>query len=61
MFEASQKIQAWFTECALAISDDFKQLVEWETPLGLHVVQPYTKPRKYIRTDQFEANKVVRI
>ena len=43
MFEASQNIQAWFTECATSISDDFKGLVEWETPLGLHVIQPYTK------------------
>ena len=43
MFEASQNIQAWFTECATSISDDFKEMVEWETPLGLHVIQPYTK------------------
>ena len=43
MFTSSQMIQAWFTECAHVISDDFKKYVEWVTPLGLRVSQPYTK------------------
>lgn len=43
MFEASQEIQAWFTECAQVISKSLRQLVRWETPLGLKVVQPYVK------------------
>ena len=30
-------------ECAQVISDDFKKYVEWITPLGLRVSQPYTK------------------
>ena len=43
MFTSSQAIQAWFTECATVISDDFQKYVEWITPLGLYVIQPYTK------------------
>jgi hypothetical protein len=43
MFESSQAIQAWFTECANLISGQFLRNVEWVTPLGLHVMQPYTK------------------
>ena len=42
-FEASQDIQAWFTECANVISTTFLKPVEWETPLGLPVIQPYMK------------------
>jgi DNA-directed RNA polymerase len=36
-------LQAWFTDCAYVISGTFSRNVEWETPLGLAVVQPYTK------------------
>jgi DNA-directed RNA polymerase len=43
MFTSSQAIQAWFTDCATVISDDFNKYVEWITPLGLYVMQPYTK------------------
>lgn len=35
--------QAWFTDCANVISGTFLKNVEWETPLGLEVIQPYTK------------------
>ena len=41
MFTSSQEIQNWFTECATLISDDFHKNVEWNTPLGLYVQQPY--------------------
>ena len=41
MFTSSQEIQTWFTECATLISDDFHKNVEWNTPLGLYVQQPY--------------------
>ena len=41
MFTSSQEIQNWFTECATLISDDFLKNVEWNTPLGLYVQQPY--------------------
>ena len=43
MFYASQEIQAWFTECANAICGTFNKSVEWTTPLGLPVIQPYMK------------------
>lgn len=43
MFTSSQAIQAWFTDCANFISDDFLKYVEWVTPLGLYVMQPYSK------------------
>ncbi len=45
MFTASQKIQAWLTECAKIISGDLRQMVSWTTPLGLRVSQPYSKTR----------------
>ena len=43
MFAASQEIQSWFTECANTICGNFLKTVEWKTPLGLSVVQPYMK------------------
>jgi len=42
LFTASQEIQDWLTECAKAISIDCKSNVEWTTPLGLPVEQPYS-------------------
>lgn len=38
--------QDWFTECARLISHVCGQNVEWVTPLGLPVVQPYSRPNK---------------
>jgi DNA-directed RNA polymerase len=38
--------QDWFTECARLISQVCGQNVEWLTPLGLPVVQPYSRPNK---------------
>ena len=43
MFESSQTIQNWLTECSNVISGSFEKCVAWETPLGLSVVQPYMK------------------
>ena len=45
VFESSQRIQAWLTECAGVISKDCKSQVSWFTPLGFPVVQPYFKVR----------------
>lgn len=39
--------QDWFTECARVISQSCGQSVEWITPLGLPVVQPYNRRNKY--------------
>ena len=43
VFESSQRIQSWLTECAGVISKDCKSQVSWVTPLGFPVVQPYYK------------------
>ncbi|XP_053957497.1 DNA-directed RNA polymerase, mitochondrial isoform X1 [Anastrepha ludens] len=43
MFTSTREIQDWFTECARLISGVCGQNVEWITPLGLPVVQPYNR------------------
>ncbi|CAL8101094.1 unnamed protein product [Orchesella dallaii] len=46
MFTSTKEIQDWFTECARLISQICGQNVEWITPLGLPVVQPYFRQNK---------------
>ncbi|XP_015791535.1 DNA-directed RNA polymerase, mitochondrial [Tetranychus urticae] len=41
MFEATQEIQNWFTRCAKLVSKNLGLPMEWRTPLGFPVVQPY--------------------
>ncbi|GJQ79965.1 hypothetical protein Trydic_g9443 [Trypoxylus dichotomus] len=41
MFTSTREIQDWFTECARLISSVCGANVEWVTPLGLPIVQPY--------------------
>ncbi|XP_071439372.1 DNA-directed RNA polymerase, mitochondrial [Hetaerina americana] len=41
MFTSTKEIQDWFTDCARLISQVCGRSVEWVTPLGLPVVQPY--------------------
>lgn len=41
MFTSTREIQDWFTECARLISNTCNRNVEWITPLGLPIVQPY--------------------
>ncbi|CAH0400996.1 unnamed protein product [Chilo suppressalis] len=41
MFTSTKLIQDWFTDCAKMISGVCGDSVEWVTPLGLPVVQPY--------------------
>lgn len=43
MFTSTREIQDWFTDCARLISSVCGQNVEWVTPLGLPIVQPYNK------------------
>ncbi|KAK9307504.1 hypothetical protein QLX08_002136 [Tetragonisca angustula] len=55
MFKSAREIQDWFTQCAQIISSTFYQNVEWITPLGLPVVQPYTKqkfPKKRVKGNE---------
>ncbi|XP_053981123.1 DNA-directed RNA polymerase, mitochondrial [Hylaeus volcanicus] len=49
MFESAREIQDWFTMCARVISSVCRENVEWTTPLGLPIVQPYIKQQKYIK------------
>ncbi|XP_045774865.1 DNA-directed RNA polymerase, mitochondrial isoform X2 [Maniola jurtina] len=41
MFSSTKLIQDWFTDCAKVISGVCGESVEWVTPLGLPVLQPY--------------------
>ena len=43
--QASQGIQNWLTECATFMASDLQLNMQWETPLGLVVRQPYVKFR----------------
>lgn len=43
MFKSAREIQDWFTECARLVCTVRGQNMEWITPLGLPVVQPYSK------------------
>ncbi|XP_058446370.1 DNA-directed RNA polymerase, mitochondrial [Malaya genurostris] len=46
MFTSAKEIQDWFTDCARLISAVRSQNVEWITPLGLPIVQPYNRADK---------------
>lgn len=46
MFTSTKEIQDWFTDCARLIATVCAQNVEWVTPLGLPVVQPYNRYAK---------------
>lgn len=48
MFTSTKEIQDWFTDCARLISTVCMQNVEWITPLGLPVVQPYNRSEKRV-------------
>nr|XP_042895420.1 DNA-directed RNA polymerase, mitochondrial-like isoform X2 [Parasteatoda tepidariorum] len=43
MFTATKQIQDWFTECAEQITRISGDTLEWVTPVGLPVIQPYHK------------------
>ncbi|CAL1300720.1 unnamed protein product [Larinioides sclopetarius] len=43
MFTATQEIQNWFTDCAEHITRVSGETLQWVTPLGLPVIQPYHK------------------
>ncbi|OWF53869.1 DNA-directed RNA polymerase, mitochondrial-like [Mizuhopecten yessoensis] len=42
-FQSARAIQEWFNLVSWTTSAGLKKHVEWKTPLGLHVVQTYTK------------------
>ena len=43
MFTETRFIQDWLTDCAKLISKVYGKPVEWTTPLGFPVIQPYHK------------------
>lgn len=43
MFKSAREIQDWLTECCRLVCMSRNQNMEWMTPLGLPVVQPYSK------------------
>ncbi|KAG8308448.1 hypothetical protein J6590_002535 [Homalodisca vitripennis] len=46
MFNSTKEIQDWFTECARLVSQICGQNMEYVTPLGLPVVQHYSRQLK---------------
>nr|XP_012149174.1 PREDICTED: DNA-directed RNA polymerase, mitochondrial isoform X3 [Megachile rotundata]XP_012149175.1 PREDICTED: DNA-directed RNA polymerase, mitochondrial isoform X3 [Megachile rotundata] len=47
MFKSAREIQDWLTTCARIISILYGENVEWVTPLGLPIVQPYIKQKPH--------------
>ncbi|KYQ53912.1 DNA-directed RNA polymerase, mitochondrial [Trachymyrmex zeteki] len=47
MFKSAKEIQNWFTDCARTIAIRHNEYVQWETPLGFPVMQPYFKFNPY--------------
>ncbi|CAG9865430.1 unnamed protein product [Phyllotreta striolata] len=60
MFTSTREIQDWFTECARLISSVGLKHVEWVTPLGLPIVQPYFKYRKTTTGSAFDSYAIDR-
>ncbi|XP_018024836.1 DNA-directed RNA polymerase, mitochondrial isoform X2 [Hyalella azteca] len=58
MFMATKEIQDWFTDCATLISKVCGQSVEWVTPLGLPIVQPYHKPSSSAQVQKLHASSI---
>ncbi|KAG5674913.1 hypothetical protein PVAND_004858 [Polypedilum vanderplanki] len=57
MFTSAREIQDWFVDCARLISTVCCDNVEWVTPLGLPVVQPYSRIKiKYSQTNMEKNN-----
>lgn len=42
MFKSAKQIQDWFIQCATAISNQ-RDYVHWVSPLGLPILQPYSR------------------
>lgn len=49
MFTSTKEIQDWLTLCARLIASTGGQNVEWITPLGMPVVQPYNQERSGVK------------
>lgn len=51
MFKSAREIQDWLTDCARYISKSREDHVEWISPLGLPVIQPYTRKTRKLSSD----------
>ncbi|XP_037024700.1 DNA-directed RNA polymerase, mitochondrial isoform X1 [Bradysia coprophila] len=67
MFTSTKQIQDWFTQSARQIASVRSQNVEWITPLGLPVVQPYHQDLLYktsgattLKIDSFAKPNIVK-
>ncbi|XP_013393549.1 DNA-directed RNA polymerase, mitochondrial [Lingula anatina] len=47
MFKSARRIQDWFIQTSVAVSKVCLKPMEWTTPLGFPVIQPYYKTTKY--------------
>ncbi|KAK6236004.1 hypothetical protein SCA6_011341 [Theobroma cacao] len=47
LFQAARNIMGWLGDCAKVIASE-NQPVQWTTPLGLPVVQPYYKSERHL-------------
>lgn len=56
MFTSTKEIQDWFFESARLISTVCMDNVEWVTPLGLPVVQPYSRTKLKINVKKIDEN-----
>ncbi|KAI4498145.1 hypothetical protein M0802_006631 [Mischocyttarus mexicanus] len=57
MFSSARTIQDWLTNCAYIISTVFGEPIQWETPLGFHVLQPYFKYNK--STSKIQGSEII--
>lgn len=56
MFTSTREIQDWFVDCARLISSVCNDNVEWVTPLGLPIVQPYSRNKPKFSNKKMEDN-----
>ncbi|XP_023247852.1 DNA-directed RNA polymerase, mitochondrial isoform X2 [Copidosoma floridanum] len=58
MFKSAREIQDWLTECAGLVCSIRGENMEWITPLGLPVVQPYSKISSMSQKDSLRDKQV---
>lgn len=58
MFTSTKEIQDWFFESARLISTVCQDNVEWVTPLGLPIVQPYSRTKVKINVKKIDEETV---
>lgn len=61
MFTSTREIQDWFVDCARQISTVCSDNVEWVTPLGLPIVQPYSRNKAKFTNKKLDDNNVMDI